>query len=99
MSLDAPGTVPGQEPSPVRILIDSPSVHPSLGFGATASALARIIIDSPPRFAVGIFGDWGSGKTTLMEEIRRWLLRRTKSTRSACWPKPRPPSWNPGQTW
>jgi hypothetical protein len=46
----------------VKILIDSPSKNPSLGFEATASALAQIIRDSPPRFAVGIFGDWGSGR-------------------------------------
>lgn len=29
---------------------------------------------SDPRFAVGIFGGWGSGKTTLMEAVRSKLL-------------------------
>jgi KAP family P-loop domain len=60
-------------PDAVKILIDSPSKAPSLGFGPTAAALAQIIGDSPARFAVGIFGGWGSGKTTLMDEIRRKL--------------------------
>src|SRR5215471_9682629 len=71
MSLDAAGAAPA--PDAVRILIDSPSEAPSLGFQPTAAALAQIIRDSPPRFAVGIFGDWGSGKTTLMNEIQRKL--------------------------
>jgi hypothetical protein len=71
MSQDATGAAPA--PDAVKILIDSPSETPSLGFQPTAAALAQIIRDSPPRFAVGIFGDWGSGKTTLMNEIRRKL--------------------------
>src|SRR5436190_6449693 len=74
-----------------KILIDSPSLNPSLGFGATATALARIIRDSPPRFAVGIFGDWGSGKTTLMQEIRRQLGETVVSVEFNAWRYEREP--------
>jgi hypothetical protein len=70
---DAAGVVHAQQADAVKILIDSPSLNPALGFGSTAEALAQIIRDSPARFAVGIFGDWGSGKTTLMDEIRHRL--------------------------
>src|SRR6516225_9294017 len=73
MNQDAAAADPAPQAGEVKILIDLPSKKPSLGFDATASALAQIIRDSPPRFAVGIFGNWGSGKTTLMEEIRRKL--------------------------
>jgi predicted KAP-like P-loop ATPase len=56
-----------------KILLDTPSSHPALGFGNTASALTELIVHSKPRFAIGVFGDWGSGKTTLMEAIRSCL--------------------------
>ncbi len=57
----------------LRILLDSPAANPALGFGDTAEAFVRIIQASEPRFAVGIFGGWGSGKTTLMEAIKAGL--------------------------
>ena len=56
-----------------RILLDVPSKNPELGFPKTANALASIIEDSDPQFAVGIFGGWGSGKTTLMRAIEERL--------------------------
>lgn len=52
-----------------QVLLDNPADNPSGGFDAYAQALADIILHSPPRFAVGIFGSWGSGKTTLMHAI------------------------------
>ena len=58
-----------------KILLDSPSRHPALGFDRTAAALAELITRSTPRFAVGVFGEWGSGKTTLMEAIKHRLRK------------------------
>jgi hypothetical protein len=52
-----------------RILVDDPADDPALGFPDFADAFAEIASLSPPRFAVGIFGSWGSGKTTLMRAI------------------------------
>src|SRR6516162_5886063 len=75
----------------VKILIDSPAVKPSLGFEATATALAQIIRDSPPRFAVGIFGNWGSGKTTLMQEIQRKLGKTVVPVEFNAWRYEREP--------
>ena len=85
MSKDAAGAGPAPTDDAVKILIDSPSVQPKLGFGAAASALAQIIRDSPPRFAVGIFGDWGSGKTTLTDAIRRELGKTVVSVEFNAW--------------
>lgn len=59
-----------------RILLDIPSLRPALSFSETASALAGIIEHSEARFSVGIFGGWGSGKTTLMNAIERALPSR-----------------------
>jgi len=56
-----------------RILLDVPAGHPTFGFDGIADALVSIVTGSEPRFAVGIFGGWGSGKSTLMEEIERRL--------------------------
>jgi tRNA A37 threonylcarbamoyladenosine biosynthesis protein TsaE len=46
---------------------------PALGFQDYAAALSDIIRMSAPEFAVGIFGTWGTGKTTLMRQIERQL--------------------------
>ncbi len=56
-----------------RIWLDIPTEKLALRFDDIASGLAEIIISSEPRFAVGIFGGWGSGKTTLMKAIRKKL--------------------------
>src|SRR6266536_5738916 len=56
-----------------KILLDLPSGAPALGFAPTAVALAQIITHSDPHFAIGIFGGWGSGKTTLMQAIKAQL--------------------------
>lgn len=59
--------------SDFRVLIDDAAVSPQLGFQAYATALSDIIRGSTPEFAVGIFGSWGTGKTTLMRQIERGL--------------------------
>ncbi len=56
-----------------RLLIDTPSKSPALGYNGYASAFADIIHKSSPQFSVGIFGGWGSGKTTLMQAIQEKL--------------------------
>jgi KAP family P-loop domain len=56
-----------------KILLDTPSAEPALGFDRTAEALAQLIRMSQPRFAIGVFGNWGSGKTTLMEAIKSYI--------------------------
>lgn len=56
-----------------RILVDIPSADPALSFGVYAEALAETINRSRPQFAVGIFGPWGSGKTTLMQAVKSRL--------------------------
>lgn len=52
-----------------HILIDDPASTLSLGFDDYAAALAEIACVSRPQFAIGIFGPWGSGKTTLMQAM------------------------------
>lgn len=81
------GDVPG-----FRILLDVPTVEPALGFKAVAAALAALIEESEPQFAVGIFGGWGTGKTTLMQAIEARLHRETTiSVRFNAWRYEREP--------
>ena len=56
-----------------HIVLDIPAKKPALRFDQIARALATIVKTSPPQFAVGIFGGWGSGKSTLMNAIHRDL--------------------------
>jgi KAP family P-loop domain len=56
-----------------RILLDAPARNPELGYPDIASALAGIVMESEPHFAIGIFGKWGSGKTTLMDAVEARL--------------------------
>ncbi len=53
-----------------QIILDIPAENPGLGFENYAEAFKGIIQGSEPRFSIGIFGGWGSGKSTLMDEIR-----------------------------
>jgi KAP family P-loop domain len=54
-----------------KVLLDDPADVPGLGFDGYAAALAEAIVHSRAEFSVGIFGSWGSGKTTLMRAIER----------------------------
>jgi hypothetical protein len=62
--------------SAFKVLLDDPATRPGLGFPSYASAFAEIIEHSKAQFAIGIFGDWGSGKTTLMRAIQQQLDSR-----------------------
>jgi predicted KAP-like P-loop ATPase len=47
-----------------------------LGFPAYAKAFAEMIEHSRAQFPIGIFGSWGSGKTTLMRAIEKEVTKR-----------------------
>jgi KAP family P-loop domain len=69
-----------------KLLLDVPSRQPALGFSSTARALAEIVMESDPQFAIGILGGWGSGKTTLMRAIENHLdPERTISVQFNAW--------------
>jgi hypothetical protein len=75
-----------------KIILDAPSKNPALGFGQVAEALKGIIEGSRPQFAIGIFGTWGSGKTTLMRAIEARLdPTRTISVQFSAWRYEREP--------
>lgn len=44
-----------------------------LGFNAYARVLAQAAMDTPGPFTVGVFGEWGTGKTSLMHLVQSKL--------------------------
>jgi hypothetical protein len=56
-----------------KMLLDRPAGQPSAEYREYAGALTELIRASEPQFSIGIFGSWGSGKTTLMRNMREQL--------------------------
>ena len=52
----------------VKIVVDTPTKE-GLGFKDYAKALVNIILDSESPFTIGILGEWGVGKTSLMQTM------------------------------
>jgi KAP family P-loop domain len=56
-----------------KLIADNPETEDRLGFAPMAEILVNVIRATPPPFAIGVFGAWGSGKTTLMNLVRKGL--------------------------
>lgn len=59
--------------SVLKIITDEPATEDVLDFSRYSEQLANIIMNSTARFTIGIFGGWGTGKTTLMKMIEKRL--------------------------
>ena len=59
-------------------MTDGPALEDALDFERYSQQLADIIVNSTPRFTIGIFGGWGTGKTTLMKMIEKKLQNEDK---------------------
>jgi stress response protein SCP2 len=61
----------------VPIIGDIPAENPRLGFQEFADAIVHAICDGEPaQFTLAVYGQWGTGKSTLLKEIRRRLAER-----------------------
>ena len=58
---------------PQAILIDNIEDVPTHNFISLSGTIAKIIRNSTPHFTIGIYGEWGTGKTTLMKSIEKNL--------------------------
>jgi DNA replication protein DnaC len=62
-----------EQSKPQTILIDDVEAAPTLDFISLARTISGIVRNSNPHFTIGIYGEWGTGKTTLMKAIERNL--------------------------
>jgi KAP family P-loop domain len=59
---------------PIPVVPDIPTDDPRLGFPGYARALADAVLGvEPAQATIGIYGRWGSGKTSLLRAIKRYL--------------------------
>jgi predicted KAP-like P-loop ATPase len=55
---------------PIQIIADIPTTTPGLGFPEYVEALSDAIRGGdPPQFTIGLYGPWGSGKSSLLRGI------------------------------
>ena len=60
----------------IKIITDEPTLEDALHFDRYSQQLADIIVNSTPRFTIGMFGGWGTGKTTLMRMVEKETHRQ-----------------------
>ena len=60
------------------ILIDDVEEAPTHDFISLSKTISNLIRNSTPHFTIGIYGEWGTGKTTLMKSIES-NLQNTES--------------------
>lgn len=53
---------------------------PGLGFDEYATVLARAALGTPGPFTIGVFGDWGTGKTSLLRMVKERLEAESAAT-------------------
>jgi predicted KAP-like P-loop ATPase len=67
-----------------KIIIDEPA-RDVPDFREHAERLPKIIVGSKPQFTVGIFGGWGTGKTTMMQMINDHIKKSYSDTVTTIW--------------
>ena len=64
--------------SNIKIISDDPTLNDSLDFKTYSKNLSNLIINSKPKFSIGVFGQWGTGKTSLMKMIENDITQEKK---------------------
>lgn len=58
----------------IKILTDNVELKPGKDFERLSDTIVSFIRGSDPKFTVGIYGDWGTGKTTLMKQVEKKIM-------------------------
>ena len=69
-----------------KAIADIPSGGSINGYDKLSSVLADIIKNSDPNFTIGIYGEWGTGKTTLMQMIEDQFVNSEETDSSKILP-------------
>jgi len=66
-----------ERPNKLPIIVDVPSEAPKLGFDDYAAGIAAAALDgSPARYTIGLYGPWGTGKSSLLRSIQQKIRSR-----------------------
>jgi hypothetical protein len=58
-------------PPTIPIIVDSPRQDPQLGFGSYVRALSAAVVGgNPARYTVGLYGPWGTGKSSILSALK-----------------------------
>lgn len=68
-----------------QLLSDAAATQDRLGFDPMARILSDVVLNTDPPFTIGVFGEWGSGKTTLMGLVKKRLDGQTESPIKTVW--------------
>lgn len=79
---DGPGP-PGPPRAPGLLYNDEPTTVDQLDREQYAKGLARLAREAQPPLVIGVFGEWGSGKTSLLQQVREQL--KSDQTSAAAW--------------
>ncbi|WP_336641255.1 P-loop NTPase fold protein [Microbacterium sp. USHLN272] len=61
-------------PTRIPILVDTPTADPRLGFEKYVAGISAAVLGGhPPRYTIGLYGPWGSGKSSLLEGLAKNL--------------------------
>lgn len=74
-----------QKQTNTMILTDEPTEEDAPDFNDYSQKLSKFIVNSRPQFTVGIYGDWGTGKTTLMQMIRKKIDSEYQHIATTIW--------------
>ena len=59
---------------PIKLLPDTEESSPTIEFQQLGATISGMIIGSSTNYVIGIYGDWGTGKSTLMKFIQNEYL-------------------------
>jgi Cdc6-like AAA superfamily ATPase len=67
------------------IITDDIAIDPILDFKYYKQVITNIIKKSYPKFSIGVFGEWGTGKTTLMRNVYNELDKEKNNSIVPVW--------------
>jgi tRNA A37 threonylcarbamoyladenosine biosynthesis protein TsaE len=73
----------GLPPAPGLLYNDEPTTEDKLDRKKYAEELARLAREAQPPLVIGVFGEWGSGKTSLLQQVRDQL--KSDQTSAIAW--------------
>jgi KAP family P-loop domain len=59
----------------LKILDDDTDFEPILNFEEYSECIVDMIRGSNPKFSIGVYGEWGTGKTPLMKLVQQKLKK------------------------